>query len=150
MSQRKWPSWAGPALLGGLIIILAIVALIREPVELDPDTPEGIVQQYLQAVSNEDYELAIGFLDPDLYQDCEGSDLERYGPEQFTATIDDTNVSTTSRHSEVTVSMEFGSGGPFGGGWSSQEVFRLTASEGSWFITDEPWPYIFWECKEGI
>ena len=64
-SVRGWLVPVGAAVL---IVALVAVALVREPAQLDPNTPEGTVQVYLQAISDGDYEGAFAVLDPDFYE----------------------------------------------------------------------------------
>jgi hypothetical protein len=133
---------------GGLLIaILVIVALTRDPVELDPSTPEGSVQVYLQAIADEDYGTAFALIDPDSHEDCKSGDLAFASPrDPFTATLGTADVSNGTAYVEVTISQN-PSPGPFdpgSGGYG--EVFTLEQSDGQWLITGEPWPYFRWRC----
>ena len=67
-SVRGWLVPVGAAVL---IVSLVAVALVREPAQLDPNTPEGTVQVYLQALSDGDYEGAFAVLDPEFYEGCD-------------------------------------------------------------------------------
>ena len=66
-SVRGWLVPVGAAVL---IVSLVAVALVREPAQLDPNTPEGTVQVYLQALSDGDYEGAFAVLDPEFMRDA--------------------------------------------------------------------------------
>jgi hypothetical protein len=122
--------------IGVAVIALVVIALVREPVVLHPDSPEGTVQEYLQAISDEDYVKALSLLNPDEFENCDISDLARNAPDDpFTATLN--------------VTLRFGSGGLFGGTWEQYETFFLTSSDGFWWISDDPWPYFTWNCKRG-
>ncbi len=43
MSDKKRPQWLLPAGIGLIVVVLVVVALVREPVQLDPSTPDGPV-----------------------------------------------------------------------------------------------------------
>jgi hypothetical protein len=147
-SSKRW--WFGIAAVG-LVAALAFVALAREPVLLDSDTPEGVVQRYLQAVSDSDYEMAFGYLDPEYYEGCDSTALARSAPEEpFTASIED-GEKTSTDHPLVPVTLHFGTGGgPFGSGWTTYEQFELVKVSGAWLITNEVWPYFSWDCRKDI
>ncbi|TDI55747.1 MAG: hypothetical protein E2O96_04660, partial [Acidobacteria bacterium] len=70
MSDGEKARWLWPLGIGLTVVALAIVALVREPVQLDPSTPEGTVQEYLQAISDEDYNKAFELLDPEGFEGC--------------------------------------------------------------------------------
>jgi hypothetical protein len=135
----------------GLVAILVFVALARESVQLDAGTPEGVVQRYLQAVSDRDYNTAFEFLDPEYYDGCDAADLARSRRnEPFSASIEDGEFASPT-HPLVSVTLRFGAGsGPFGSGWTTYEQFELFNNEGSWLITGEAWPYFSWDCREDI
>ena len=148
MSERIGPrTWW---FVGGFILaigVLLAIALTREPVALDPNTPEGTVQNYLQAISDEDYEGAINLVHPDSDQGCSPADLAIASPETFTATLGDTR--TQGGSSLVIVTIREGSREPepfessFGG---YEEFFELENDTGVWLIIGSPWPYYDWRC----
>ena len=131
-----------------VVVVLAGIALLREPALLDADTPEGTVQRYLQAISDSDYDLAYTYLDPVHYEGCGPEDIARHAPnDSFNATFADST--DTGGVAFVEVTMRFGGGAdPFGSAWTSYEQFQLEADGSAWFITGEAWPYFFWECRE--
>lgn len=150
MTETNRPTWLLPAGIGILVIVLVIVALVRDPVELDPDTPEGTVQEYLQAISDNDFDRAFELLRPDEFAECVPGDIERHvSDEPFTASLesDGEPVSDEDRVI-VNVRIRFGTGGPFGSGWETFESFELVSEDGFWWITGEPWPYFSFECRE--
>ncbi len=144
-NSRSWWLFGGAALgIGALLII----ALAREPVVLDPNTPEGTVQNYLQAISDGDYAGAFNLIDPDLTEGCRATDLATSAPRNpFSATLGETE--TTGNTAFVTVTIRQGaSPGPFDpaiGGYP--EFFDLENKTGVWLISGRPWPYFEWMCE---
>ena len=134
-----------------LVLVLAFIALAREPVQLDAGTPEGVVQRYLQATSDRNFDLAFDYLDPVFYEGCDASDLARSSrDEPFSASIED-NEMASHDHPFVPVTLRFGTGGgPFGSGWTSYEQFELVKFDGTWLITGEAWPYFSWDCRKDV
>lgn len=147
-SRGRW--WLGAGALG-LVLVLVLIALSREPVQLDAGTPEGVVQRYLQAVSDREYEEAFDYLDPASYEGCDPSDLARNAPnDPFNALMQESEEFSTDR-AFVEVTIRFGSGGgPLGDGWSQFETFQLVASNDSWLIAEDAWPYFGWDCRKDI
>lgn len=147
----KSPQWPIPAGIGLLVVVLVVVALVREPVELDPGTPEGTVQEYLQALGDGDYERAIGLLEPERFEDCTPAHLARFTPDEpFTATLESTpRDETDETRAFVDVRMRFGTNGLFGSSWETYESFTLVNEDGFWWITEDPWPHFGWECGAG-
>lgn len=165
MSDGNRARWLWPLGIGLGVVALVIVALARQPVQLDPSTAEGTVQAYLQAISDEDYNKAFETLDPEGFEGCSTSDLARNAPRgAFTATLgfsedaDELRPIGTVGGSPpspdlvaVDVTLRFGNGGVFGGSWDQYETFFLIPEDGLWLITDDPdpWPYFTWDCKRG-
>ncbi len=149
MSNRA--NWLLAGGIGILVVVLVVVALVREPVQLDPSSPEGTVQEYLQAISDEDYERAFELLRPEVFEGCVPSDLSRYAPsEPFTASLESEGGEPGAGEDQaiVNVRMRFGTDGMFGSGWEAWESFELVNEEGFWWITGEPWPHFVWECEQ--
>ena len=65
----------GVLIAGGLVIVAAIaaIALIGGPrvVEYAAGTPEAAAQEYVQALLDEDYDLAFTYLAPEIQADCD-------------------------------------------------------------------------------
>jgi hypothetical protein len=71
-SSNKWLLGFGTAL--GILVVLAVVLVLTMPgidqVELLPEsTPEGIVQRYVYAIKNRDYEEAYSYLSASAIED---------------------------------------------------------------------------------
>ena len=148
VTRSRWLFVAGAA---GAVIVVVVLALAREPVQLDPNTPEGTVQEYLQAISDEDYDRAFEVLDPESFGGCDAGDLARHTQgEQFSANLEKPKTSNEGTTAVVAVNMRFGEGGPFGSGWESWETFSLINRDGFWWITEEAWPYFGFDCRGDI
>ena len=83
MSERKIPGWVLPAGVVVLVAVLVVIALVRGPVALDPDTPEGTVQEYLLALSQGRYDEALEVVHEEWRGACEASDLEGFAQGDF-------------------------------------------------------------------
>jgi hypothetical protein len=137
--------WVIPAGLVVLVVALVAVALYRGPTTFDPTTPEGAVQEYLQAVADGRWEDAFAVLDPEAFADCEPSDMMIGVTEPFTATHEGTTY--VGDRAGVEVKLRFGDPGGIGSGWETWERFELIESDGFWYITGDPWPYFRWSCE---
>jgi hypothetical protein len=152
MAEVQKNRWLWPVVFAIAIVALAALALTREPVMLDPETPEGTVQAYLQAIGDHDYQAALEYLDPTFYEGCMASDIaaETSRQEPFSATLDETSTeSIDANNAFVSVRMQFGTTGPLGNGWTNWESFTLIKVNGTWLITENVWPYFSWACAEG-
>ena len=166
--SRGFSDWLLPVGLGLLVLVLVVIALTRGPVELDPDTPQGTVQEYLVAIDEERWDDAVAVIHPDWLGACDGEDLSSFAQGDFTAelgapgglsggivreefvTIEgeepqplqgpDETIEVTIRHA--------GTGGPFGGGWDEYVIFELANDDEFWWIVSDPWPYFVWNCRE--
>lgn len=153
MAETKRNRWIWPVVFTVVVVVLAVIALNREPVELDPNTAEGTVQTYLQAIGDSDYDTAFSLLDPDFYEGCTAADLATHvdRSEPFTAVFDTDNIEKLTDHETIVpVQMRFGTTGPFSNGWTSWESFVTSDESGTWLITEEAWPYFVWSCREDV
>ena len=130
------------AVFVGAVVLLAVLAGVlvanRAAPNLNPDTPEGVVQQYLKAVFAGDYPAAAALLSPS--SGCDASDVASgYPPESARIVLDHTAVN--GDHAVVTVKVTEGSGGgPFeSSGYSHKERITVQREGGVWKITGSPW-----------
>ncbi|HSM00862.1 MAG TPA: hypothetical protein VK960_00265 [Acidimicrobiia bacterium] len=169
MKLDQIPGWALPAGLGVLVVALVTLALTRGPVSFDPDTPEGTVQEYLTAISEERWDDAIEVFHEDWRGECEGSDLAASAPDRFTAELgsdrsgeriveetfgpvppgEDSQVTVPEDVTRVAVTIRHNETGALGTGWSENATFQLVDEEGFWWLVGEPWPYFTWSCGVG-
>ena len=164
---RRLPGWLLPVGLGVLVVGLVTIALTRGPVELDPDSPEGTVQEYLRAIDQERWDEAVEVIHADYRGECEGEDLAAFAQGDFSAELGapdgasgfgvefpeeaftdeggvepppgtDATVEVTIRHQDT---------GGLGGGWDEYVLFELTDTDDFWWIVNDPWPYFVWNCR---
>ena len=132
--------WSLGAALVVLIAAGVVVGVLREPVLLDPQTPEGTVQAYVQAVLDGEWNEARSHLTDDLEAECTAIDFRRsWVPDSLTATLADVRVD--SDEAEVAVRLRTAAEpGPFGGRYETTETFDLIREGTTWRITGQPWP----------
>lgn len=133
--------------LGLVVAVIAVISLIvvlagRQPTtQLDEGSPEAAVQQYLQAVSDRDFDRALEFLSED--SKCTIEDFDRaYIQESLRIGLSESSGNPTT--AVVTVSIQSSNGDPFGGTYTEERNFRLVNTDGEWKITGTPWPN--YEC----
>jgi len=130
------------AALVGAVLLLAVVAGVvvanRATPALDPDTPQGVVQEYLQAVLDGDYPAAADLLSSS--SGCDVSDVgAAYTPGSARIVLERTTVD--GDHAVVTVAVTEGSGDDLFGasGYSHSERITVERDGGVWKITGSPW-----------
>ena len=166
--DRAIPGWLLPVGLGALVIGLVAIALMRGPVELDPDSPEGTVQEYLLAIDQERWEDALAVIHEDWRGSCEADDLSGFaqgdfsaqlgtpdgigmgfsGVEEGVARVDDgSGEPPPGMDEQVEVTITHNDAGGLGGGWDEYVVFELAETDDFWWIVNDPWPYFTWNCR---
>jgi hypothetical protein len=80
MSQTVKTGGARLGLIVGAIVVIAVVAAsivtsLRPVEQLDPSTPEGLVQSFLVQIEEEQYEVARGLLSGAAQTECSAADL---------------------------------------------------------------------------
>lgn len=162
--RSELPGWLLPAGLALLVGALVVVALVRGPTTFAPDTPEGAVQEYLIAISEERWDDAVEVLHEDWRGACDGDDLAASSPGSFTAELGsggrgfggiveerfidiEGEPSPTMPEETTMVEVTIQRGGP--GGWNEHVSFELGRDEGFWWLMGDPWPYFVWNCQGG-
>lgn len=147
--------WLIVFIAGIAVLVVATVALVlsaRSGISLLPEnTPEGVVQRFLMAIQDNNYEKAYGYLS---LTDDKGAKIAydqwlatkpypyRSSPSSWKATLGKTMVTGERATVEVTVDV-FRPSGPFGNAVQSQQVlFQLIRSGESWLITSPS--YLYW------
>lgn len=139
--------WALAGVVVLALVVGAVAGALREPVELDPSTPQGVVQAYVRAVLDGDFAAAHDLLSGETAERCGPATLEdTYVAEGLTVTLVD--VSIGGDEAEVRVRLREPAAPPLlgGGGTSMQERFALVREAGRWRLTGQPWP-LYW-CPE--
>ena len=124
------------AVLGG-----ALYGALAEPETFDPATPEGVAQNYLQAVFDGDEAASLAFMEAELAdrcrQDSTSLDYRTGGARAF---LDGTSID--GDRASVAIEIRHSSDGI--DEWIENETIWLDRSESSWQISEPPWPY--WDC----
>jgi hypothetical protein len=134
-------------ILGIVIAAIAAIALIaifavKDPTaQLDVNSPEAKVQQYLTSIADKDFDQASTYLAAD--SKCTLEDFDRaYVQDSLRILLSDTTSSDTT--ASVIVKIETSNGDPFYNGYSETQTFRLTKDDSGWKIAGIPWP--MYEC----
>lgn len=128
------------AAMGGLLVVAVLAVVFRPAVEeLDPATPEGTVQRYVQALLDGNEQAAASFLRPS------DEECEVFEPEFLdTVRVTLVDVATHDGSSDVQVRITTAGGEPPFDRYesSSEGEFELIRSaDGSWQIDQAPWPF---------
>lgn len=93
-------------LIIGVVLVVAVAAAaiftsLRPSAQLDPNTPEGAVQAFFQAVEADDWDRLWALLATSLQEQCEPSDLASFQDDIDRAVI--ANVETAGKETIVEV-----------------------------------------------
>ena len=146
-----WGVGIGVAALALAAVIIALT-VNRGVDALDSGTPEGVVQRYLQAIVEEEYEDAYALLSEEAQSACAFDkfldSLERRGRDEaaFTARLDSVRVRDDTATVRVRIEERRAPDGllynPRPG---YEEPYRLTWTGGGWRLTEPGYPA--WACK---
>lgn len=128
----------GAIVVGLIVVVAALVALTRsEPATLDPSTPEGTAQRYVQAILDGDNATAHSLLSE---EDCEIGP-RFFGDQTVRARLVDSTVSGET--ATVEVELVFSGGDPLFGGYGYEERawINLEQVDGTWLVDPDSWPY---------
>lgn len=129
----------GAIVVAMIVVGAALVALTRsEPTMLDPNTPEGTAQRYVQAVLDGDNIAARDLL---VDEDCDILGPHHFGNESVRARLTGSRI--TGDRAIVDIELIHSGGDPLFGGYSyedrTQIVLELTAD--GWRVDSDSWPY---------
>ena len=134
--------WSGVAVC--VLVIIAVVLTFFKSPQLDPGTPEGVVQRYLQAVVEGRRSAARSYLSDRLQDEC-GSDFPRYFS-QDAIRIEWIDTVVDGSEARVDVLVEEDDYGIFTSYYKFHAGFTLRESSDGWRITDQEWPW--YGCSE--
>ena len=147
------PPWAVPAGVVALVVALVVVALARGPVVLEPDSPEGTVQEYLLALDEGRLDAALEVVHPVTRGTCTGDDIAQAGVPSFSAQL---GFSSGFGGGVISESFEDTAAPGLPGptptefvdvtSWDEYVTFQLADEDDFWWIVGEPWPYFTWAC----
>ncbi len=130
------------AVVAALTVVAVLIATTTGEDELDPDTPEGAVQEYLRAIADRDAEAAHAWFSSELQQRCAVShvrDALQYGPGDFRAQLSEVIQRDGTVDVFVDISQRY-EGDLLGNDSTFSQVFSLTEEDGAWRFVDDPWP----------
>ncbi len=122
------------------LLISGVILAFRDVPELDPSTPEGAVQGYVQAIVERDDKTALEFLHPDLREKCEEELSHQYWREDASQ-VRLIDVRIDGNEARIEIEIENRSD-PMSS-WSHNEIIDLELIDGSWLIVRDPWPAYF-------
>lgn len=136
--------------IGLLIVVALALFFIRSGTQAyqPDDTPSGVVNNYILALYQGDYERAFSYL-------AEGDnkpDLARFRSAFTSKQMDITNTAleigeenVTSDHATVAVTLINNTGGLFSEAYRNIQNAELVRQSGSWKISNMPYPYWAWD-----
>lgn len=124
--------------IAALVLVALAAILVRGgPEELDPTSPEGVVQRYSAAVIAGDEPAAMALLSDRLVTDCEK--MPFYPADGIRVTLLSTAERGESASVSVLIRISYGSS-PFGSGETeSRQAFQLVNEQGLWKIDVTPY-----------
>ncbi len=129
--------------------IIVVLAIDPDGVTLDENTPEGTVQRYIQALQDEQYDVAYRLLSAEAQAECTLSNFRsqgRFGRDQDTRVRLD-RVIEASDGTEVRLEMVNFSGiSPFEFDFTFEDGrytvnYLVNETDDGWRVSNAPWPY---------
>lgn len=129
-------------LIAVLVVVAVVVVFTRgAPKQLDTSTPEGVVQQYANAVIDGDGSTSAALLSPAWIKEC----AEMGYSQNDTSGLRLTHISTTVHDSSATVRVfmrvSMGAGAFGDSSYESEDSFTLVKIDGDWLIRSAPWEF---------
>lgn len=136
----------------GVLVLLALgLFLLRnETPEYGPeDTPQGVVANYVIALSRGDYERAYAYLADGEAKPSYAFFLSAVRSQQLGDPNTGLQLGETEMVSDgeawVALTLVYAGGGPFDNGWSNTDRATLVLQEGAWKLTYLPYPWWGWD-----
>jgi hypothetical protein len=136
-ARRRVPRWV-PATLIGVAAVVALTVVALSGRDYDPSTPEGAAQGWVRAVTTDDHEAALTYLDPAL--GCTLSDF-RYVWWSPSAAVRIESISGDASRTVVEVTIkdrQMPVPGDLAGGM--REYLVMARHGDRWLLTEVPWP----------
>ncbi len=134
---RRLPGWVLPVVGVGAVIALVLIGLNREPEQYDPESPEGVVQSYIAALVDGDFETAATFW---AEGDCLPASIEPTGgAPDISATL--VSVDGGDDEATVVIGITDNTTDPLNGIYEFEEWFTLVNQDDAWKIRQLAWPY---------
>lgn len=131
---------AGTAIAAAVaaLVLVALVAIVlqREPATLDPGTPEGTVQAWLQSLADGDPRDDL----VDLSSTCSSEPDVDHVDEPFRAVVAEVDRDGDRATVDLAITERFGDG-PLDDGYTHDVRYELRRRDGDWVITDYDWPW---------
>lgn len=127
-------------LIVAVLVAAALVAVFVRGAtpQFDANSPEGVVQRYVTATIQGDFESAREL--HAMSHSIEGCDpVTAFVAADTRMTLVSGNQSNAT--ATVTVRITDGYGGPFGGDNGYEDRFELAKSGDSWLVTTTPWQF---------
>ncbi|GAB4099949.1 hypothetical protein [Sinomonas halotolerans] len=140
------------AAIGVLVAVSLVLVLARgAPEAMDPSSPEGVVQDYSQAVIDGDTDRASSLLSERLKDLC-GSSSGYYTSSEYLEGLRIELLSSAARDQTATVKVavvQTSPGGIFGPSeYSTESSFQLVRDDGEWRIDTVPPMILMCQGKE--
>jgi hypothetical protein len=124
------------SIIAAIVVIALVVVFTRGgTTDVDPATPEGVVQSYSRAMVASDLESARDFLSSDVRDSCDRADPTTIQGLRMTVISSTVNGDSAV----VRVTMDYGDGAFGGSSYAYDGVFSLVRERGVWTIESTPW-----------
>lgn len=126
-----------------LAAVAAILTSSKETRDYAPNTPEGVVQSFLENVIDGKNEDAARYFS--MTSTCDATDIDRsWIPD--TVRVNLTNSQIEGERAYIDVAVDMNQDQLFGDMYSEKHNFRLVRESGAWKILGIPWP--LYSCDE--
>lgn len=121
-----------------LFVAIVVVALSNKPEQkFDSNTPQGVVQAYVGAIFDGDYNTAASYFSPNGV--CKIEDLDR-AEFQEKPRIYLVETKIDNNEAQVKISVETSTGNLLDNSGNEYHTMRLENSSIGWKLTGIPWP----------
>jgi hypothetical protein len=131
-----------------LLVVAALVLFFLRPGTpgyLPDDTPEGVVNNYIHAIQEDDLQRAYTYLSDLEFKPTESAFSQALlnnllYSEEYALQIEQVQ-DIDENEVWVMVSVHYLAASPFETGWSNQDHASLIKQEGKWKLTSMPYPF---------